>query len=180
MSFRKVMAAMILGGILLTGVGAGICFAEWNGLEYQGHMIAGEENAQKKVLECHLDEEYDRLDFWTWDSLEGVEVIGDRSVPQDEIRIEVTYNPVYGEPELSDIYSDIAYQGTEKIKTGQFHIYLKSDNANTEEKIRLFLSVKDHALKDLKEHKFSTCEVAQVFKVRIETNPATAKLFLYR
>lgn len=170
------MTAMILGGILLTGIGAGICFAEWNGLEYQGHIVAGEENAQKKTLVCHLEEEYDRLDFFMWDSLEGTEIIEDKKIPGDELRIEVTYNPIYGEPVLSEIYTDTEYQGTEKKKTGEFYIFLQSDSANLEERVRLFLDVKDQALNELKEDKFSTCEVAQIFKITIRANPATARL----
>lgn len=94
-----IIAGCFLGGVLLCGLGAGICFAEFSGFSYAGDRELGQ--VVDKTLTYQLDEEAERyyIDvryfggyFDGYYGYEDVTLVTDPSLAANEIQVEVSYN----------------------------------------------------------------------------------------
>lgn len=170
MKFRKCMVVLILLGIFLCGLGTGIGFAEYSGLEYAGHVeLTGDgEKTQRLVWEVDA-EEYERLSpYFYWDDY-NVEVIKDRSVPRDEVWFDVTCSDTFGNAWLTETaeYKDF---DNDDWKMASVSLY-QNDSAGFEDRMRLTMKVRDQILGELKEGKFSTYELRYSSEIEIRIHP---------
>ncbi|MFR8549076.1 MAG: hypothetical protein ACLVEV_10705 [Lachnospiraceae bacterium] len=175
MTFRKSMAVLILFGVLLTGIGAGIGFAEYSEMEYQGHVsLAGEEMQTKHLVWELGTEKYDTLRPYLYWASNDIKVTEDKTVPRDEVWFDVTYASAYGEIYLghTEVYEDT---GSSRGKTAEVGVYWK-DGLEFEEMMQLLMECRDQLLGELKQHKFSTYDFDRSYDVEIRINPANAKL----
>lgn len=93
-----IIAGCFLGGILLCGLGAGICFAEFSGFSYAGDRELGQ--VVDKTLSYRLDEEAERYyvdvrsfgGYYGYYGYEDVTLVTDPSLAANEIQVEVSYN----------------------------------------------------------------------------------------
>ncbi|MCH5280808.1 MAG: hypothetical protein J1E61_05005 [Lachnospiraceae bacterium] len=93
-----IIAGCFLGGILLCGLGVGICFAEFSGFSYAGDRELGQ--VVDKTLSYRLDEEAERYyvdvrsfgGYYGYYGYEDVALVTDPSLAANEIQVEVSYN----------------------------------------------------------------------------------------
>lgn len=93
-----IIAGCFLGGILLCGLGAGICFAEFSGFSYAGDRELGQ--VVDKTLSYQLDEEAEKYyidvcsfgGYYGYYGYEDVALVTDPSLAANEIQVEVSYN----------------------------------------------------------------------------------------
>lgn len=176
MTFRKCMTALILFGVLLGGIGAGVGFAEYSAMEYQGHVILAEDEEATAHLIWDLeDNEYDVLRVYEYHHDNEITVIEDKKVPENEVWFDVTYGKDIADVFLDEmgIYEEPSGKaGTKKLVAGVGIFW--SGAMETEEAVRLLVKCRDQILGELKEHKFSTYELDRTFDVKIRINPVNA------
>lgn len=102
-------------GVLLGGIGTGIAFGEYSGLEYQGEVMLGEENLVTTEF-CYdfsmEDEKQVVLNYCHWgDEAKNTLVVEDASVPAGTICYVVTYNEEMVRPKLVHWEQELEEEG---------------------------------------------------------------------
>lgn len=176
MSFRKCMAGVVLAGVFLCGLGTGIAFGEYSTLEYQGNVIVGEENHREKQIVWRVSEkkyalpESKSLVANLYD-MNVQEVIRDTQVPRGEVWFDISYN----ENREPCIYIEETGREGKDNETQWADVYY-TYSESVEAGVRLITECRDRILSELREHKFSTYELANENEVTIRVHPSTAKL----
>lgn len=163
----KVMAGLLVGGILLAGVGSGIAFAEYSEFEYGGEKTLENSEYITKTLDYKVPKDMIKNQVVHMDIPDhywSQTVEEDASVPKDSIRIEVEY--------LTD-QKDITPQMNEQIMTdiGSNMKYLQLDCGYYYRDMHDFMRGKDIVLADLKNHTLSDYKMDGIQKIRIFINP---------
>ncbi len=170
MRFRKCMVVLILLGIFLGGLGTGIGFAEYSGLEYEGHVeLAGEEKKTQRLIWEVDAGEYEQLHpYFYWDDYD-VEVTEDRTVPRDEVWFDITCSEAFGEAELGPT-EEYQHTGNGTWKEAVVNV-CQHGSMGFEEQMRMAVSVRDQFLEELKEGKFSTYDFRSYSEIKIRIHP---------
>lgn len=102
----RIWLGIFAAGVLLGGVGTGIAFGEYSGLEYRGQVLLGQENLVTREFEYAFAPEDGKtvlLSYCHWgDERKDSLLVSDPSVPEREVRYVVTYNEEMVRPELTD------------------------------------------------------------------------------
>lgn len=169
MSYRKILAALIIFGTVLMGIGSGVAFAEFSSFSYGGDIAELEEKCQKEykvdITEC-INEEHNKI-FYTCYFLDEIEVISDDTLNNDEMVVEITYNKMLTEPVIvNNNYHDYFDNG-ELIRAVNIEI---NYNENSNNSVNTMLKYKDAILKDMKNRTISNYNVELFEKVVIRVS----------
>lgn len=147
-----ILAACFFGGILICGLGAGVCFVEFGGLSYAGERQMG---TIKEATLYHQVYEYETMDTcfiecYSNSNNERPEIVSDNSLPEGGIEMDVEYNDDFERPSLCqrNSYSSEEESATGEagmvVKEGYIHISLYS------EPMKIIMRYKDIVLEDVK------------------------------
>jgi hypothetical protein len=98
-----ILAGCFFAGVLLCGLGAGICFAEFSDFTYAGNVKTGK--SVEETLTYTADDEMDAYYVYMPDNagrMKQTEVVSDNTLAKEQIEIDVTYNDDYEKPFLHD------------------------------------------------------------------------------
>lgn len=109
---QKKAAVAFGAGLLLTGIGCGVAFAEFASFQYMGEKMIGEEQIETKTFELSVPEEEHEV-WFHWYPYEGMEVTRaeDAQMQPGEIVVEVTCNTNFIEPEVVQVSNEIFLEG---------------------------------------------------------------------
>ena len=162
---------MLLAGLLLCGIGAGILFVEFTDMRYGGEYVFETDTPTTKTMEVSLEDclEGDvhvQVGYYSPYPLED-RVVVDETMEEGLIRVEVTFDPervapmAHLEPGLSgpegEPFSDIWIQFSA----------LPDD-------LSLFFQARDMILKDLKNNTLRSYRTVEVMDLTITAGPETA------
>ena len=96
MSFRKILVAIFMAGVLCCGIGAGVMFQEYSSFKYMGEKRIGSNKIAEKTLTENLYTDKTKklnTSFITYNNeSDNVELKTSKSVPKDKIQIKVRYD----------------------------------------------------------------------------------------
>lgn len=158
---RIILAAVFCVGVLLAGVGTGICFLEFSSFTYAGEKEIGVADIKTVTLEYELEEETSdeeplnigRRDMFITSEKDITE---DETVPVNTVRFEVTYNAEEVEPFLN-------YTDTDN--------YLFLDYFYQGDDFKDFMMSKDILLEEIKNREISTYKNTRFVNVKVMVNP---------
>lgn len=198
-----VLLGMFAGGVLLGGIGTGIAFGEYSGMEYGGTVLIGEENLVTEELDYAFTPEEGvrvHLGYCPWgDARKRTLVVEDLSVPEGIVRYEVTYNSRELKPELitwemeneeeeeaEPEAGDAESQETESASEAETESGVKTESEPEPvvtfvelrsryqgNEFELMMELKDRVLGDIKKGKLSSYESVGIADVAIRVNPKT-------
>lgn len=164
--FTMITAAVFIAGVLLVGIGAGVCVEEYTTLEYSGEHIIGEEYIRTDVLEITVEpEEGKNVVIGNGYRLKGIEY--DESVPAYTARYEITYNSRMTEPYL--YYED--YHNEEHPGVIFLNYHYKDSGFG------ILMENKDRIIEELKENKIGSYRIEDIVSVRVLINPSMKEFF---
>ena len=160
---RKRLVIIFLLGVLVCGLGCGISFAQFSSFDYAGKKIIGSENTESKTLTGEISS----AGYIYIDDLRryyDAEVVGDDTVPANEIVFDITYNPDLIDPQLGHDWN--INDGENERAFDSYYIYgYRGDD------IQYFFEIKDEFLADIKEKKIGSYEVQDIVSVTVRLNP---------
>ena len=108
--FHKITIAIFCGGILLSGIGAGVAFGEFSSLSYGGTEVVGKIDTATKETSREIDPEQG---VWELDGCWDVEpeLKADESIPENTVLFRVTYNKNMVEPQVEAFMQEDEYYG---------------------------------------------------------------------
>lgn len=175
---QKILSGIFVGGVLLGGIGTGVALVEYSSLAYAGERRLGEENLITQNMDyVFIPEEEEVLIIDSYWGEEDCRIESDEEVPEGIIRYEITYNEKAVKPRLNFWEAEEAEEESDQItmeeqqkrrKTFlQLHVrYINSDFAT-------LMTCKDEILRELKNKRIYTYDMAYVTKLRIKVNPET-------
>lgn len=163
---QKILIGAFLCGVLLTGVGTGVAMVEYSSLVYAGEKQIGEENIKTVELDFKLAEDVEKVvlvnDYWSQRSRKG-NIEEDADVPERTVRYVVTYNPKTVEVHL-------AFERDGEIES-KGYLNLRGEYCGND--FAMFMESKDQILKDLREKRVSSYDIAYITDIKIKVNPKT-------
>lgn len=159
--WRWTLAAVILGGLLLVGVGAGICVYEFGAFSYGGSMVMGETGSIDQELRLSPDCKTVTLSLSGLQQEAHVEVVQDANQKKGTLRFQTRYSAAHGIEMWYELYD---------IEPGQSIIHLFTAHSGGD--LAYFMSVKDQVIQDLKDRTLREYRVIEVQDVQITVNPA--------
>lgn len=175
-SMRKIQTILLgtfLGGVLLGGVGAGIALVEYSSFSYGGEKLIGYENLVTDHFDFQFDPEKGVIvaDAGYWGERTQTRLMADESVPENVVRYEVTYNKKQIEPFLDFVPAQEGISGFQEAehKQGMIEFLVSSQGSDLE----VFMECKDELLKEIKEKKISSYDMAYITKINVLVNPET-------
>lgn len=177
---QKILISTLLGGVLLGGIGTGVALVEYSSFAYAGEKIMGEENLVTREIDFKFEPEKGKLvvvhEYWGRINYPDV-LEEDGTVPEGVVRYVVTYNPRTTDVALSfDTYNQ------EEVEEGEVQAdtesispqgYLSLQIRYVGNNFEMFMQSKDEILKELKQRRISSYNIAYVTDVRIKVNPKT-------
>ena len=175
---RKFLGLMFLAGVLICGFGCGIAFAQFSSFDYAGETIIGSGQTEQKTIVEDLN---DKGEIYLGGMRRGdkFEVVEDASVAVDEIAFDITYDPVFIDPQIGTdsnnttavVHYEDTVDGTgyyeEEEYYENFYIY-----GYTGDDMEYFFKAKDALLGDLKKKKIGSYEIQEISAVTVRINPA--------
>lgn len=159
---HKVMIITFLSGIFLAGLGTGLALSEFSSFVYAGETTTGNIEMKTDTFEYTFIPKEDSTlkvhnysEYWLSES----DLVTNPSVPENTIRISVTYNSKAVKPYLN--FSE------EEGSVGTSYYYIDNEFEN-------FMICKDQILKELKEKKISSYTMVTVEDIKVLVNPASA------
>lgn len=153
----KIIAGMLIVGVLVTGIGSGVAFAEYSTFEYGGEAFLEDSEYFIKTVEYKVPEEEDSINISSEYHLSLVE---DEDIPKDMMKFVIHYVS-----DDKDVVPEIVQMQDEDKKD----IYLNCDYQYND--FRNMMRMKDPILKDLKAHKISDYQYDGVKSVELHVNP---------
>lgn len=163
----KILLGIFCSGILLSGIGIGAAFVEFSTLEYAGSYFMPEDAVKEKTFELVVDPAEQSLLRLGNSPRDMAAIVYSSDIPENTIQWTVAYNKNVYDPELlvknyhsnEEVwkYMDVCFKYREGI----------SD-------FSLFMSWKDQMLKDLKQHKISSYDMAGGYTVSIVVSESLA------
>ncbi len=165
-----ILLSIFAAGVLLSGIGTGIAFGEYAGMEYGGSVVLGEED----MVEGEFIYEYEPVEgkklvlnpYYGAGVMEDVALVEDETIPMGQICYKVIYNSRQVSPRLS--YWEAVGEGE---KEQDISGYVEMHSRFTGNEFELFMENKDRILKDMKEKKLSSYNTYYVKSVKIHINP---------
>lgn len=181
--FHKITIAIFCGGILLSGIGAGVAFGEFSSLAYGGVENVGKPDIVTKEISKDIDPEQG---VWLlegyWDTEPEVEV--DESIPENTVLFRITYNKDMVEPRIEETVEDDEYYDNDadtwrQTRTPALELRCYWQKTN-ESDFQNMMEAKDKVLAGLKRGELISVEGApDIEKVEIRINPANEKDIRY-
>lgn len=174
-NIHKILLGVFCGGVLLTGIGTGITLAEFSSLAYAGERTVGGEQMETVELEEKIDPE---KGVWrVEDHYPGAFALAietDESVPENTVRLRVTYNAAQITPRFSaEVYTNEYWDEDGEYVTEKVPVLELFCDWKDQDDMKLFMEVKDQFLADLKEGKVSSYQSpTYVEDVVLLINPA--------
>lgn len=172
---HKILLGVFCGGVLLSGIGAGVAFAEFSSLAYAGERMIGETRMETAVLEAEIDPEQGQwyISVPYHEAMEsGIET--DESVPENTVQFHVSYNAARVTPEVHETvcnyteWLDDEQYVEEELQVLELYTFWED-----QDEMKIFMELKDQFLADLKEGKIASYqEPVYVENVEIRINPA--------
>ena len=105
---HKITIGIFCGGILLSGIGAGVAFGEFSGLAYGGAEVVGKTDIVTRDISKEIDPEQGvwNIDGY-WDTAPEVEA--DESIPENTVLFRITYNKDMVEPRIEETVQEDDY-----------------------------------------------------------------------
>lgn len=204
-----ILAGCFFGGILLCGLGAGICFSEMSQFTYVGDREMG--TMVEETLSYTADEDADYYYIYIpYDNTGKADIVSDDSLPEDKIEIDIKYNDDYEKPilhswiyeeveepeETEDIASDSALswhltQTEETIAEAETEEAAESDESKIEcglniyfptDGVKIFMKYKDIILEDLKNKQIGTYgdHAPDYFEITVRCHPSMMENVAFR
>lgn len=166
--FRLTMLALLCGGLLLVGIGAGVAFAEYAGFSYAGQRLPETARTEEQSFTVPLERRDSQVLISSYSrsllyGLKDAHIASSEAVEPNTVRFDVTYETVgpeircwldtYQEPDTPD--------------------WLHLDWSNSSD-MAVLLACKDQLLADLRNHRLGDYVPARLNEVRITVNPADA------
>ena len=111
----KVIGGMLMVGVLVTGIGSGVAFAEYSAFEYGGETLLEGSERFTKTVEYKVSKEEDSINIYSdyhWNLVE------DADVPKDTVWFVIHYLS-----DDKDVNPDVVQMSDE----GEEYIYIDSD-----------------------------------------------------
>ena len=145
--FRLAMLGLLCGGLLLAGVGAGICFMEVSSFTYGGRQLLEQAHTQGQILQVELPEDGGLLRVTSYDGqmLSQLRELG-------KIKTSETVAP--GTAEIHLTYASVGMEASyfwEDGDTGrEVSLYWHAPGRG----VAVLMAYKDQVLEDLRERRF--------------------------
>lgn len=170
---HKITAVVFLVGVLFTGIGAGVTFAELNSLDYAGRIESETADIRSKQLEYKLsDEEKDNRilidSYGRYSSIKYVEA--SEEFPDNMIVFEIKCDASAMEPELyvdRDIDDRETYISFRRVLNDNYDEFLE------------FMQIKDKILEGIKHKKVYSYDGAKVKSVEIKVSENLRDRIIY-
>lgn len=181
---QKLLIGIFFGGVLLGGIGTGIALVEYSSFAYAGETKIGDENLVTRDFDYKFDTAKGKIavgcGWWKYEQY-GSRVETDEAVPQGTIRYAITYNDrttqpylVYDEaPEAEEVTVEGSGEEQEIIQ-GRLDVGIR----NIVSDFALWMECKDIVLKDLKQRRIASYDVAYITDIKIKVNPETMPYLL--
>lgn len=164
---HMILLSIFAAGVLLGGIGTGIAFGEYAGMEYGGTVILGEED----MVEGKFTYEFEPVEgkklvinpYYGAGVKEDVALKEDETIPMGQICYEVVYNDKQVAPKISH------WEAGEEEEEVSGYVELHTRFIGNE--MENFLENKDRVLKDIKEKRLTSYEFYYVRSVEIRVNP---------
>lgn len=184
---QKILIGLFFGGVLLGGVGTGIALVEYSSFAYAGETKIGEENLVTRDFDYKFDPAKGKIavkcGWWEYEQY-GSSVETDEAVPEGTIRYAITYNDkttqpylVYDEsPEAEEVTMEDSEEGQEKQQEETKELiqgHLDVGIRNMVNDFALWMECKDTVLRDLKQRRIASYDVAYITDIKIKVNPET-------
>ena len=153
----KVIGGMLMVGVLVTGIGSGVAFAEYSTFEYGGETLLEGSERFTKTVEYKVSKEEDSINIYSdhhWNLVE------DADVPKDTVWFVIHYLS-----DDKDVNPDVVQMSDE----GEEYIYIDSDYQHND--LGDVMRAKDSILADLRVHKICDYQYDGVEVVEIMINP---------
>ncbi len=162
---HKILLAVFCSGVLLCGLGAGLAFIEFSELHYGGMQYVGKTQMCTEDMDVEFEPGEEKTDitgrYW-WRTND---VIYDKEVPVNTVRLRVTYNAARIEPYAHlDNENDIVFY---------YHII-------NEDEMALIMEAKDVILQNLRAGSIVSVDTAGLEKVVVLINPENAEDVMVR
>lgn len=161
---RMILLGVLCGGLLLAGIGAGICAFEFSGFSYGGSVVPmGENYTVTETFQVGKETAPVYLQSLLWNSREPLDTLTavktDASMEKGTVRVRVCYRKMPGMEVNMYIW-----QGEQQscISLQQY----------TESELAMLVSYKDDLLADLKSRELHEYLPIHVESVEITVNPA--------
>lgn len=180
---NAILLGGLLGGVLLTGIGTGVAFAEYLSFEYDTTSLAYEAETATETYEFTFAEN-ERVEVWVNGT---AEVIADNAVTTGTLSIEATFDPnlVVPFPDQNSYTAYVdEYGNTVDIANGLEHSSRGAEVATVSERniwihseyivddFELFMKNKEVILEGLKNHVIVKCEPNYCIDAIVHVNPA--------
>lgn len=159
---HKISIIVFCIGVLLSGIGTGLIFTEFDGFVYGGEYILGDPDMRTDEIDVVFEPEEEQLNiFGVVGSYNrrSTRIEVDGSVPRNTARFCVTY----------DAKRVVPYAHWEE-EEGRIDFGWYWNNVNSD--MDLMMEAKDIILQNLKEGKLVSCDVMHVEAVTVRVNPA--------
>ena len=170
---RQILMILFLCGILLAGIGVGVTFAEFESLSYGGKKVIGQENTEQDTIkyELPIGRGDGKINLFFSCLSDKITFEEDKDLPFGTIELDLTYSD-YIEPHI--MYEENDGQDNKDVKG-----FLYVGHYNVKDGVEFFFENKEQMLKDLKEGKISTYDVADWASIVVKLHPDTMKYIKY-
>lgn len=159
MRYRAVLAAGVLLGALLTGVGAGISFGEYSSLHYLGEKTLGRDHIVTEEYRVSRNPEQDFSIELYGGRRDEVQIVIDDTLPEDELVFVLSYNEKALNPNVH----------REEWEDGEEQFIIDAYDMGMDEVI---WEEKDELLENLKNRSFYTYRLSYWEEVTVRMSPA--------
>ena len=173
---NKWILSVLIVGLLLCGLGGGIMFVEFTGLNYGGEYIIQTDTPETKIMEVSLQEFPEGI-VHVSTSLVSMFPLKDRirideKMEEGLIRVETVFDPenVHPAVELEPIF------GQENRDTKDAILWI---NYYSRETLSSFFLVKDMILEDLKNSTLRSYRTVDVMDLTVTVGPKTAQRLIF-
>lgn len=166
--FRLIMLGLLCGGLLLLGIGTGVCFAEYSGFTYAGVRLPENAWTEEQSITVPLEDPQKPIRISSYVSplhsgLQDAVILTSDQVEPNTVRFDVTYETVGSTPVFwLDTYEEADVPDW----------ILMSWSASSD--LAVLLACKDQVLEDLRSRQLGDYISYHLLEVTITVNPGDA------
>ena len=155
----QILWGVLCAGVLLMGAGTGMAFATYAGFQYDADTLVMKANPTQEKMTVDLPEAGE-IEVWTY-ACGLVDVVYDKSVPEDELRLVLEYDPAYTDVDVPTRQED-----------GVFYVDICPIYAQDD--FQLFMENKDAILQALKDGVLMQYDSGDLYRIDVtmRLNPA--------
>ena len=172
---NKWILSVLIVGLLLCGIGGGIMFVEFSGMDYAGEYVFQTESPKTETIQLSL-EECPEGPVYVDCFVHGLyplenRVVVDETMEEGVVQIDTTYDPeaVYPSMYVSDMQWNVE-EPRGRLSLGYYAI---NDDLN------VFFQMKDRILEDLKNSTLRSYRTVDVMDLTITAGPKTAQRLVF-